>query len=119
MTFATPSGPPATPKQVQYLERLLREAGHESYATARGPLGLSQRQAKGRFTIAEASELIDRLVAAAEGNEPPAAPEVDEQLAAEQATVLRGIPAELLAAELDRRGWSTAPPPAPSTGPPG
>lgn len=68
MTFATPSGPPATAKQVQYLERLLRDTGYRSYAEARGPLGLSQRQAKGRFTIGEASELIDRLVAA-EGQE--------------------------------------------------
>lgn len=110
MTFTTPSGPPATPKQMQFLEHLLRDAGYTSFGDARRVLGLSQRQAKGKFTVPEASELIDRLVAAGDSGEPAVSVDPDESLRTEQAQVLRGIPGELLAAELERRGWRAVPP---------
>ena len=57
------SAPPATPKQVQYLLSLVQKAGHTSFRDARGPLGLTQRQASGKFSKNEASALIDRLLA--------------------------------------------------------
>ena len=76
---------------------LLRDAGHADFRDARGPLGFNQRQSAGKFTRDEAAAFIDRLQREAEleGSESVSA--------AEQA--LRLIPAEQLAAELDRRGW--------------
>ncbi len=113
MAFGQHSGPPASHKQVQYLEALLRKAGHDGFRDARGPLGLTQRQAGGKFTMDEASTLIDQLLAAD--------PEVDAPIGAGQATLeqtsaadrleaervqaLKGMPATLLADELARRGW--------------
>ena len=63
MAFGQQSGPPASHKQIQYLESLLRKAGHDGFRDARGPLGLTQRQAGGKFTKDEASTLIDQLLA--------------------------------------------------------
>ena len=63
MAFGQQSGPPASHKQLQYLEALLRKAGHDGFRDARGPLGLTQRQAGGKFTKDEASTLIDQLLA--------------------------------------------------------
>lgn len=110
------SAPPATPKQVEYLLSLVQKAGHSSFRDARGPLGLTQRQASGKFSKTEASTLIDRLLAedgggaaeggAVSGEEISAA----DRLEAERAEVLRGMPAGLLANELERRGWSVTPP---------
>jgi hypothetical protein len=121
MSFGRQSGPPASAKQVSYLLSLVEKAGHSGFRDARGPLGLTQRQAGGKFTKAEASALIDRLVngdaggdgdggdgagAAAEHAYDSAA----ERLEAEQASILRGMPAGLLAAELERRGWTATSP---------
>lgn len=125
MPFGNQSGPPATPKQVQYLLALVQKAGHAGFRDARHPLGLTQRQAGGKFSRSEASELIDRLVAGEIGGEAPAGEAVSEQrsldersasdrLDAERAAFVRGVPAELLAAELERRGWSVAPPDHPA-----
>ena len=101
------SGPPATSKQVAYLEALVRKAGYEGFREARRPLGLTQRQAGGKFTRQEASELIDRLV-----NGEPAAgdDEAPDPIDAARAELLRGVPAEMLADELLRRGWTVQPP---------
>jgi hypothetical protein len=104
MTFGRPSGPPASPRQVQRLLALLKEAGHTDFRDARGPMGFTQRQAGGSFTQDEAAAFIDRL----RDNEPvrgdpdalPAA-----RLAAQQ-RLIRNMPAEQLAAELRRRGWT-------------
>jgi hypothetical protein len=88
MAFGQQSGPPATHRQLQELLDLVVAAGHLDLKDARGPLGLSQRQAAGKFTRGEADELIERLQAAAEvagsrggtdaapapGSEPDAAP---------------------------------------------
>jgi hypothetical protein len=108
MTFGRPSGPPASPRQVQRLLALLKEAGHTDFRDARGPMGFTQRQAGGSFTRDEATAFIDRL----QDNEPvrdgldalPAA-----RLAAQQ-RLIRNMPAEQLAVELRRRGWTITEP---------
>ncbi|MDO8391172.1 MAG: hypothetical protein Q7V57_11845 [Actinomycetota bacterium] len=114
------SGPPASAKQVQYLEALLDKAGYASFREARHPMGLTQRQSNGKFTKSEASELIDRLVndgapsvdeAYSANTAPDSAPDaVADKMLASQAAVLRGIPAQLLADELLSRGWSVREP---------
>jgi hypothetical protein len=122
MSFGRQSGPPASAKQISYLLSLVEKAGHTGFRDARGPLGLTQRQAGGKFTKGEASALIDRLLNgeggggggdAADGEARAAAAEYDsaaERLEAEQAAILRGMPAGLLAAELERRGWTVTSP---------
>jgi hypothetical protein len=102
MAFGQAAGPPATARQLDELLELLRAAGHTDFRDARGPMGFTQRQAAGKFTRAEADELIERLQA--EGSdvpqpaEPRPRPSKTEQL-------LRDIPSETLAGELQRRGW--------------
>lgn len=104
MAFGQQSGPPASARQVQELLALLQEAGHSGFRDARGPMGLTQRQAAGKFTRDEAAELIDRLQdAALDASVPGASPPAERLSAAERA--LREVPAEQLAAELQRRGW--------------
>lgn len=117
MSFGRQSGPPASAKQLSYLRSLVEKAGHSGFRDARGPLGLTQRQAGGKFTKAEASALIDRLVNGEVGGDGGADPASDhaydsaaERLEAEQASILRGMPAGLLAAELERRGWTATSP---------
>jgi hypothetical protein len=128
MTFGKQSGPPASARQVKYLLDLVVQAGHEGFRDARHPLGLTQRQAGGKFTRAEASQLIDRLVAgeggaggdgaggAGGGAGDTAASAAAEAAAAEarldaaRAEALAGTPAEALAAELERRGWQVTAP---------
>jgi hypothetical protein len=117
MAFGQQAGPPATHKQVQYLEALVRKAGHDGFRDARGPLGLTQRQAGGKFTRDEASTLIDQLLQADPDHEAPigAVPPMEqvsasERLEAERVQALSGMPATLLADELRRRGWSVAEP---------
>ena len=103
MAFGQQSGPPASARQVQELLTLLRQAGHSDFRDARGPMGFTQRQAAGKFTRAEAAAFIDRLQdAGPDGSAPVAAPTARES-AAEH--VLRHMPAEQLAVELQRRGW--------------
>jgi hypothetical protein len=87
---------------VAYLEALLEKAGYGSFREARRAFGLTQRQAGGKFSKQEASALIDRLVT----GEEPAPPSIDEEVLAAQATVVRGMPAQVLADELLRRGWT-------------
>ncbi len=119
MSFGQQSGPPASQKQVAYLKSLLQKAGFEDFRAARHTYGLTQRQAGGKFTTREASALIDQLL----GNETteddgamPTLPVTGERVRAEtvhadaRADLLRGLPAELLVAELERRGWQVAPP---------
>jgi hypothetical protein len=117
MAFGQQSGPPATHKQVQYLEALVRKAGHDGFRDARGPLGLTQRQAGGKFTRDEASTLIDQLLQADPDHEAPigAGPSLEQRsasdrLEAERIQLLGGMPASLLADELQRRGWSVTEP---------
>ncbi|MGI8663430.1 MAG: hypothetical protein ACR2LQ_09515 [Acidimicrobiales bacterium] len=104
MAFGQQSGPPASSKQVQELLALLNGAGHSDFRDARGPMGFTQRQAAGKFTRDEAQAFIDQLLGVIDedANATEAAAPV-RLSAAEQR--LRSIPAETLAAELQRRGW--------------
>jgi hypothetical protein len=132
MAFGQRSGPPATARQVQELLRLLNEAGHTDFRDARGPMGFTQRQAGGAFTRDEAEALIDQLLG--EGPDEGAAPTAPATAqATAQATahstdpapatnpapaprqsarerMLQELPADQLARELRRRGWTTIEP---------
>lgn len=108
MSFGQTSGPPASAKQLSYLLSLVKAAGHADFREARHPLGLTQRQAGGKFSTREASELIEQLLNSETGqdDEPspaPAPPPKDEG-------PLAGFPARVLAEELKRRGWTVSPP---------
>ncbi len=118
MGFGQASGPPATARQVDELLALLLEAGHTDFRDARGPMGFTQRQAGGKFTRAEAEAFIDQLRATGgeddddqglpvERREPMTAA---ERRRATQARSLTDMPAELLAGELQRRGWAVMAP---------
>lgn len=104
MAFGQQSGPPATARQLDELLELLQAAGHDGFRDARGPMGFTQRQAAGKFTRAEADELIERLQSTAEDDDaaPPAEPP-RRSSSTEQA--LRRFTSEELAGELQRRGW--------------
>jgi hypothetical protein len=66
-------------------------------------MGFTQRQAGGRFTRDEADEFIERLQ---EGeSDPGKRVEAQGWRHSTQEQVLGHMPAELLAAELRRRGW--------------
>ena len=114
MAFGQAAGPPATSKQLRELLELVNEAGHLDFRDARGPLGLTQRQAAGKFTRDEADDLIARL------QEEPAPDEADQPSGARPKRDgtnplptagspgdgrLHHVPTEELAAELQRRGW--------------
>lgn len=104
MAFGQSSGPPAGPRLVNELLELLHAAGHSDFRDARGPMGFTQRQAAGKFTIAEAEAFIDELQEAQHRGEiPQAAPEAERLTPAEQTA--RELSDETLAAELQRRGW--------------
>ena len=112
MAFGQSAGPPASGRQIDELLELLQAAGHADFRDARGPMGFTQRQAAGKFTAAEAAEFIDQLQEAEhqrnlgvtddedDARVPPAAAKPS---AAELA--LREYSDQLLAAELQRRGW--------------
>jgi hypothetical protein len=117
MAFGQQAGPPATHRQVQELLGLLQEAGHTDFRDARGPMGFNQRQGAGKFTRDEADAFIAQLQQEAEAAESGETPTDDDaptraprprkpnprDAAAEQ--MLRRLPADQLAAELQRRGW--------------
>jgi hypothetical protein len=114
MAFGQQTGIPATHRQVQDLLALVEAAGHEGFKGARHPLGLTQRQAAGKFSRDEAQELIDRLAGAEDGSE-VAAPVTERVTAADRkratlADQLRRVPDDLLAAELQRRGYAVIQP---------
>jgi hypothetical protein len=104
MAFGQRVGAPATSRQVAELLSLLQAAGHEGFRDARGRLGFTQRQASGKFTRDEAEQFIVRLQEARDaGNAGPGAEPIARLSNAE--VLLRRMPAELLAGELQRRGW--------------
>jgi hypothetical protein len=129
MGFGDASGPPASSKQMQYLQSLLVRAGFEGFGDARRPLGLTPKQARGKFGAREASALIDTLLSAETRvadngnftieNRSEVAVEMAmskreevaaEKIANERARMLQGITADLLAEELRRRGWGVTEP---------
>jgi hypothetical protein len=104
MAFGQQAGPPASRRDVQELLRLLQDAGHTDFRDARGPMGFTQRQAAGKFTRDEAAAFIAQLQdAESPGGPSTPRPPSPRMSAAEQ--VLHRMPAEQLAAELQRRGW--------------
>ena len=105
MAFGQPSGPPATPRQVQELLALVQEAGHLDFRDARGPLGFTQRQAAGKFTRDEADDLIGRLQGEATDPGQPTEAAALNRPKTPQEQLLERIPPELLAAELRSQGW--------------
>ena len=126
MAFGSPSGPPAGARQLAQLLELVQSAGHVDFKDARGPLGLTQRQSNGKFTRDEAEALIGLLEAEQESRRlegeattdgaderPGGGPPLDEPLrlsrgerqAAEAALKLKDVADDVLAAELQRRGW--------------
>jgi hypothetical protein len=100
-----PQGPPASAKQIAYIQALLRRAGYDDFRSARAEYRLTARQSRGKFTMTEASSLIDRLTSASDDNPSVSASEEPETLESAQALLLRGFPADVLADELRRRGW--------------
>ena len=116
MAFGQQTGPPATHRQVEELLALVEAAGHEGFKGARHPLGLTQRQAAGKFSRDEAQALIDRLVAGGvdeggEITEPVAEPvTAADRKRATLADQLRKVPDDMLAAELQRRGYAVIQP---------
>ncbi len=120
MSFGQQSGPPASPKQIALLQSLLNNDGFD-FATARHRYGLTQRQARGNFSGPEAAELIERLTRESEQADggdsdaqvrfdDPRAVKAQQRIDVQRDALLRGIPAEVLADELQRRGWAVIPP---------
>lgn len=119
MAFGQSSGPPASMKQIEFLAALLEEHDFGTVREARHRLGLTQRQSQGKFSVGEASELIERLQSgdlAGEGdaNSDSASDRVASTIVADRAAqklqrqreeIIAGVPAEMLADELQRRGW--------------
>jgi hypothetical protein len=109
MAFGQQSGPPAQAHRVRQLLELLQDAGHTDFRDARGPMGFTQRQAAGKFTRDEVDAFIEQLEAAAQSESPsPARTPTTRPTAAERA--VREMSSDLLAGELQRRGWIVAEP---------
>lgn len=104
MAFGQSSGPAAGSRLVNELMELLNAAGHTDFRDARGPMGFTQRQAAGKFTVAEAEAFIEELQEAQHRGEIPDAPPAHPQLSPAEESI-RSIPDALLASELQRRGW--------------
>jgi hypothetical protein len=86
---------------------LLKEVGYDDFRSARGPLGFTQRQGLGKFTLAEADELIEQLE-----REPPEAENREVVAPASRAhrsrRPLQDTSTEELIAELRSRGWAAS-----------
>ncbi|MDQ2677906.1 MAG: hypothetical protein M3Y51_04120 [Actinomycetota bacterium] len=130
MAFGQASGPPASARQIQELTELLEARGFDSFKEARHPFGLTQRQAGGKFTVDEVTQLIDQLSVDAEsggGTDAPAtaAPSSaaapaprradSDRVAARalrrQEDAVVELLSEVMATELTNRGWCCIPPP--------
>lgn len=108
MAFGQQPGPPASASQLRDLLALLNNAGHASFRAARGPMGFSQRQGSGKFTSHEAAAMIRQMQDEECGSAPTVATTLPRLSAAEQ--LMRRIPTQQLAAELQRRGWTVTNP---------
>lgn len=72
-------------------------------------MGFTQRQAGGKFTNGEAQAFIDQLEEAEHGVT-DASPPIPAPKLSKTEQALRKVRPELLAAELQRRGWIVAEP---------
>ena len=128
MAFGQASGPPARAKDIDQLAEQFEQAGFSSFREARHQFGLTQRQAAGKFTSGEVTELLAKLEAMAAGTESD--PLLDDGLIVdvEPAEVvalnpartdrrhqqnkltIAGLPDDLMATELELRGWTCIPP---------
>ncbi len=108
MAFGQQPGPPASASQLRELLALLNNAGHANFRAARGPMGFTQRQGSGKFTTDEAAAMITQLQADEFGSPATVATTVPRASAAEQ--LMRRMPTQQLAAELQRRGWTVTHP---------
>jgi hypothetical protein len=98
MAFGQSAGPPASHRQVQELLELLQNAGHTDCDISRAPPPASAHPPPRRPPPPRG------------GGAPPAPVRAKpERLSATERT-LRGLPAEALAAELQRRGWAVMEP---------
>ncbi|MFN3215426.1 MAG: hypothetical protein ACE367_02910 [Acidimicrobiales bacterium] len=109
MAFGQQSGPPASHRQVQTLLELLADAGHSDFRDARGPMGFTQRQAGGKFTVEEAQAFIDQLEAAAHEAEAPPAPSSRPGAAAPRAAASKPAPRPGAAASKPQRPAGASP----------
>ena len=101
MAFGQVAGPPASQRTVDEIAALLEARGYDSFKEARHPFGLTQRQAAGRFAVAEAEELLARLQADAEaGIDGP--PDPDDE-PAPRARSERAAQAKAIVARAERR----------------
>lgn len=104
MAFGQQQGPPASSSQLRELLALLEDAGYAGFRDARGPMRFTQRQGNGKFTRDEAAALIEQLQTAQSGG--GEAPVATKPRLSGSERLLRELPAEALAAELERRGWT-------------
>ncbi len=124
MAFGQAAGPPASPKRVAELAEALEALGFDTFKEARHRVGLTQRQAAGKFTNDEVDELLARLEAEGIDGEggglgadapqgaPPAKTSVtvDRRQRARDEELVARLDADLLATELVNRGWCCIPP---------
>lgn len=133
MAFGQSAGPPASGRQLTELTELLEAAGHSDFRDARGPMGFNQRQAGRKFTQEEADGFIEQLQTELYGDGPPSGstpqasaesepPKVSKIAPRPEKAVtpkakkaaptidLTQLPSELLAAELQQRGWAVLEP---------
>ena len=101
MAFGQHAGPPATSRQVDELLALLQAAGHEDFRDARGPMGFTPPRP--RQVHAGRGRAVDRPAAGGLGRRRRTTGRTEHVLNAEP--LLRRMPAEQLAGELQRRGW--------------
>src|SRR2546423_8524616 len=109
MAFGQQSGPPASARQVQELLGFLKQAGHTDFRDARGPMGFTQRQAAGKFTRDEAAAFIGQLQETEFDGNTTVGPGRTGTVSV-TAQEIRRVPAEQLAVELQRRGWTVSEP---------
>lgn len=106
MAFRQQVGPSASASQLRRLQELLSDAGYADIRSARGPLGLTQRQGLGKFTSTEAEALIEQLQRDAEkGDEAESEPGAPATVAERP---LKDASTESLVAELHERGWRSS-----------
>ncbi len=86
----------------------MNDAGFEGFREARYPLDFTQRQAAGKFTSAEADDYIQRLQEQVELEADSIAPVARAKRPSATEQALSKYPDEVLAAELQRRGWIVA-----------